>query len=772
VDIMNDMTMAKFGIGARAERLEDQAFITGHGRYVDDVQPAGALHAAFLRAPIAAGTFTIDGLDAAKAVPGVHLVLTHADIAHLGALPCKALLPQADGSATVAYPHYLLAKDTVRHVGDPVAMVVADSAAAAADAVEAIEVTWNAGDSVVDMRAALTDGAPLVWPEHGSNRAFRYTQGNAADTEAAFARAKTVARLDIVNNRLVTNYMETRGAIGEFDATSGRYTLTAGTQGGHGMIDILAEDILKVGKDRIRVITPDVGGGFGTKIFVYAEYPLVLFAAEKLRRPVKWVCGRSEAYLSDSQGRDNLTTAELALDEDGRFLALRVDLKANMGGYLAQFGPFIPWVGITMAPGVYAIPTMFVTIDGVYTNTLPVDAYRGAGRPEAAYCIERLVDEAARLTGIDRIELRRRNFIKPDQMPFKTAAGRTYDTGEFDGHLTRALEVIDWNGFPAREAESRAKGVFRGIGLATYIEACAFPGSERAEIEMATDGSMTLLIGTQSNGQGHWTAYTQLIADKLGVDPSAIKMIQGDTDRVKTGGGTGGSRSIPLGLPSVSVASDELAEKLKRLASDELEASVEDLELSGGAVRVVGTDRMVTFAALAEKAGGLSGAGEVEHGEPTFPNGTHICELELDPATGDVSILRYVVVDDFGVPVNPMLLEGQVHGGIVQGIGQALLERTVYDESGQLLSGSIMDYALPRADDVPFFHFETRNVPSKHNVLGIKGAGEAGSIGSCGAVMNALVDALWRNCGINHIDMPATPALLWQAIRSAERKAA
>jgi carbon-monoxide dehydrogenase large subunit len=769
---MNDMTMAKFGIGARALRLEDQAFITGAGRYLDDVQPAGCLHAVFVRSPIAAGTFTIDSVEAAKAAPGVHLVLTYEDIAHLGLLPCRAAMPQHDGSPTPVYPHYILAKDTVRHVGDPVAMIVADSVEAANDAAELVEVSWDAADSVADMKTALAPGAPLVWPEHGSNLAFRFTQGNQADTEAAFAKAAKVAKLDIVNNRLVTNYMETRGAIGEFDEATGRYTLTAGTQGGHGMMDIIADDILKIGQPNLRVVTPDVGGGFGTKIFVYAEYPLVLFAAEKLKRPVKWVCGRSEAYLSDSQGRDNLTTAELAMDAEGRFLGLRVDLKANMGGYLAQFGPFIPWVGITMAPGVYAIPTMFVTIDGVYTNTLPVDAYRGAGRPEAAYCIERLVDEAARVTGIDRIELRRRNFIKPEMMPYKTAAGRTYDTGEFDGHLTRALEVVDWAGFKAREAESAKRGVFRGIGLATYIEACAFPGSERAEVELAADGTMTLLIGTQSNGQGHHTAYAQLIADKLGVDPTEIRMVQGDTDRVKTGGGTGGSRSVPLGLPSIGVASDELAKKLKDLASDELEASAEDLELSGGAVRVVGTDRMVTFAALAAKAGGLSGVGEVQQGEPTFPNGTHVCELEVDPATGTVSLLRYVVVDDFGVNVNPMLLEGQVHGGIVQGIGQALMERTVYDENGQLLSGSIMDYALPRAEDVPFFHFETRNVPSKHNALGIKGAGEAGSIGSCGAVMNALVDALSRNAGIHHVDMPATPALLWQAINSAQRKAA
>ena len=702
---MNDMTMAKFGLGASALRIEDQALVTGHGRYTDDLAPAGTLAAVVLRSPIAAGSFRIVSTDEAKASPGVHMVLTYADITELAPLPCRAALPQADGSPTEVPPRYVLAKDRVHHVGDPVALVVADTVAAANDAAEKIEVEWDAVDSVTDVGAALQDGAALVWPDRGTNLAFLYAQGDKDATEAAFAGASKVAKLELVNNRLVTNYMETRGALAEHDAATGRTTLTAGTQGGHGMRDVLSE-ILKVDQAKLRIVTPDVGGGFGTKIFVYPEYPLVMVAAQRLGRPVKWICARSEAYLSDSQGRDNLTVAEVAMDADGKFLALRVDLKANMGGYLAQFGPFIPWVGTTMAPGVYDIPTMYVAISGVFTNTVPVDAYRGAGRPEAAYTIERLVDEAARVTGIDRLELRRRNFIKPEQMPYKTAAGRTYDTGEFDGHMTRALEVIDWTGFKAREAESAAHGALRGMGLATYIEACAFPGSEKAEVELASDGKLTLLIGTQTNGQGHATSYTQVIADRLGVDPATISVIQGDTDRVKTGGGTGGSRSIPLGVPSVDAATVELADKLKNLASDKLEASADDLEFANGTVRVVGTDRSVTFAELAAGAGPLSGAGEIHQAEPTFPNGTHATEVEIDPATGKVTVLRYVIVDDFGVAVNPMLLEGQVHGGIVQGIGQALYERTVYDDDGQMLSGSLMDYAVPRADDVPFFHFE------------------------------------------------------------------
>ena len=766
---MNDMTMAKFGVGARTLRVEDQKFITGHGRYTDDVQPDGTLAAVFVRAPIAAGTFKIGDTSAAKAAPGVHAVLTYDDLGDLKPLPCRAALPQADGSATNVPPRPALARDRVHHVGVPVAMVVADTVALANDAAEMIEVEWDSEPSVTDTATALDDGAPLVWPDHGSNLAFLYAQGNKDETEAAFAKAHSTAKLTLVNNRLVANYMEPRTCIGEY--VEGRYKLTAGTQGGHGMADVLAE-ILQVPQDGIHVVTPDVGGGFGTKIFVYNEYPLVLKAAKDLGRPVKWVCGRSEGFLSDSQGRDNVTTAEVAMDENGKFTALRVDLKANMGGYLAQFGPFIPWVGTTMAPGVYSIPTMYVEIKGIFTNTVPVDAYRGAGRPEASYTIERLVDEAARVTGIDRLEMRRRNFIKPEEMPFVTAAGRTYDTGEFDGHMTRALEVIDWNGFAAREAESKARGALRGIGLATYIEACAFPGSEKAEVLLEDDGSLTLLIGTQSNGQGHATAYAQVIADKLGVDISQVHMIQGDTDVVKTGGGTGGSRSIPLGMPSVSVATDALAKKMKDIASDQLEASADDLEMSEGMVRVVGTDKAVSFADIAARAPDLSGEGNVDQAEPTFPNGTHACELEIDAGTGVVKILNYVIIDDCGVTVNPNLLEGQVHGGVVQGIGQALMENTVYDADGQLLSASFLDYAMPRADDLPSFHFETRNIPSKHNAMGIKGAGEAGSIGSCAAVMNAIVDTLSRNAGVHHVNMPATPDVLWGLINGASQKAA
>ncbi|MEW5424490.1 xanthine dehydrogenase family protein molybdopterin-binding subunit [Amorphus sp. 3PC139-8] len=773
---MNDMSAPKFGIGASARRMEDKAFVTGHGHYIADYQPEGALFAFVVRSPIAAGTFRITGgLDEVRAAPGVRLVMTHADIAHLGPLPCKGVGAQVDGSETRVPARPILCQDRVRFVGDPVAFIVADSQDAAEDAAELLEIEWEAEPATTDPAHTLEGGKPLVWPEFGSNLAFTYGHGDQAATDAAFAKAEKVAELEIVNNRLVTNYMETRGCVAEYDTASERYTLTVVSQGGHSMKRILAGDVFGIDPERIHVVTPDVGGGFGTKIFLYPEYPLSMVAAEKLGQPVKWISTRGEAFLSDSQGRDNVTKAAVAIDADGRFLGLKVNLIANMGAYLHQFGPFVPRIGTTMSPGVYDIPAAHVTVQGVYTNTVPIDAYRGAGRPEAAYVIERLVEEAARVTGLASDEIRRRNFIAPETMPYTTPTGHTYDSGEFAGHLDRALEVADWAGFEGRVQESAARGKLRGIGLTTYIEACAFPGGETASVELGDDGLVTLLIGTQSNGQGHATAYGQVIADKLGIDFERIRVIQGDTDRVKTGGGTGGSRSIPIGLPSVNVASTELAEKIKAIAADHLEVGTADLELVDGSVRIVGTDRAMSLTEVAAAAGDkslLTAESRVEQERPTYPNGTHICELEIDPDTGNVAVLGYTIVDDFGVTVNPILLAGQVYGGVVQGIGQALLENTVYDEEGQLLSATLLDYALPRADNVPFFHFETRNVPTTSNALGIKGAGEAGTIGAASAVMNAIDDALTRSIGHVHVDMPATPAKLWAIIAETSKKAA
>jgi carbon-monoxide dehydrogenase large subunit len=667
-------------------------------------------------------------------------------------------------------PSPLLCPDTVRHVGDAVAFVVAETLPQARDAAEAIEVEWEPLDVVVGIEAAEAPDAGPVWPDIPDNVAFDTIVGDLAKTEKAFAAAERVVSLGLVNNRLVTNYLEPRDCVAEYDGGSGRWTITLGTQGGHSLKETIA-GCLKVEKKRLRIVTPDVGGGFGTKAFIYREYPLCAFAAEKLGRPVKWVADRGEHFVGDTQGRDNLVLAEMALDSSGKFLAMRVDLKADLGAYLSQYGPYIPVLGASMTPGVYDIPAVHVRVRGYYTNTVPVDAYRGAGRPEAAYVVERLVDHVARVTRRAPEEVRRANFIPPERMPYRTATDRIYDTGEFAGHMRRAMEAAGWADFEQRLKEAQKAGRIRGIGLATYIEACAGGAAERATLRLDPDGGVTILIGTQSTGQGHATAYAQVAAEHLGLAPERIRVIQGDTDLVRSGGGTGGSRSIPVGGVSVSNASRHLAENLKELAADALEAGAADIELADGAARVAGTDRAVAFADLAklEKATPnlLTTTDKWTPPEATYPNGTHVCEVEIDPQTGETQVVAYVVVDDFGVTLNPLLLEGQVHGGVVQGIGQALHEHTVYDAAGQLLTASPMDYRLPRAADVPNFRFETRNVPSTTNALGMKGAGEAGSIGSCPAVMNAVVDALNRAYGIRHLDMPATPDRVFLAIQEA-----
>ena len=766
---MNVMT-PKFGMGASVLRKEDAAFITGKGRYTDDIKVEGELHGYVLRSPVAAGAFTIGSLDAARAAPGVHLVLTGADLGNLADLKSGSMQKQPDGTRAPTRDIPILCRDRVRHVGDAVAFVVADTRARAQDAAELIDVDYDTADAVTGTAEALADGAPLVWEEAGTNRAFLYRQGDRAKTEAAFGKAAHVTRIAFVNNRLVCNYMEPRAAIGEWDAATERFTLTTGSQGVHSMRRIIAETVFGIDQQKLRVVTPDVGGGFGPKTFVYREYPLVMEAARRLGRPVKWTGDRTEHFLVDAQGRDNVVEAEMAMDGEGRFLGLRVRLVANMGGYISQYGAFIPNMGATMSTGVYDIRALDVEITGVYTNTCPVDAYRGAGRPEAAFLLEKLVDACARDLGLGREEIRARNFIRPEQFPYTTPTGRKYDVGEFDGHMRRAMERADWAGFDARAETSRANGLIRGIGMATYIEACAFAGSEPANVRLNEDGTVTLLIGTQSNGQGHATAYAQLVADKLGLDIDRIDVVQGDSDRVEKGGGTGGSRSIPLGGVSAARAGDDLAAKLKKLAADELEAASADIELVAGEARIVGTDRAIGLGDLARAAkdeSDIKGFGEFVQEEATYPNGTHICEVEIDPATGGTEILAYTIVDDFGATVNPILLEGQVHGGVVQGAGQALTEDTVYSEDGQLVTATFMDYGMPRADIIPFIRFETRNVPSTTNAMGIKGAGEAGTIGATPAVMNAVTDALWRAYGIGHVEMPATPGRIWRTIREA-----
>lgn len=764
------MTM-KFGFGQPLTRKEDDHLLRGAGRYVADVAPGNPLHAVMVRSPYAHARFRIRDIEKARAMAGVRLVLTAADISALGPLPTPGVLADVD----IKVPDYpVLAKDVVRHVGDAIAFVVADSVEVAKDAAEAIAVDWEELPHVIGAVAALKSGAPKVWAERPSNLAFETEAGDARATKEAFAKAARVVELTIVNQRLVTNYLDTRGVVAEYDGD--RYTLTLGSQGSHIIRDIIAGAVMKLPPEKMRVVTPDVGGGFGTKLFPYREYALAAVAAERLRRPVKWVCERSEHFLADSHGRDNISTARLAVDEKGRFLALELDIIADMGAYLSCYAPYIPWLGVGMATGAYDIPAAHIRLRAVYTNTVPVDAYRGAGRPEASYLIERAVDAAAHDLGIAPDVLRRKNLIKSKALPYKTPTGKVYDSGDFAGTLARAQELADWDGFNKRAAQSRRAGRLRGIGIATYIEACGNNGPETATITLDRDGGVTLLIGSQSTGQGHATSYAQLIAERLDLPPERVRVIQGDTDRIKSGAGTGGSSSIPVGGVSVDRAAKTLAEQIKEVAADALEASTGDLEIADGAVRVAGTDRVISFADLAahpratpEK---LQAAKDFSVEPPTYPNGTHIAEVEVDPNTGATNIVNYVVVDDFGATLNPLLLAGQVHGGAVQGIGQALMEDTVYDPaSGQLLSASFMDYAMPRAEHAPDFVFETRNVPCKTNPLGVKGAGEAGAIGSCPAVMNAVVDALWRSHRIRHIDMPATPLRVWETIHAARKLA-
>jgi carbon-monoxide dehydrogenase large subunit len=762
--------MKKFGLGQAITRVEDQRLLSGGGRYVGDILPEGCLHALVLRSSHAHARFALSGVDAARALPGVRSILTAADVGDLGPVPCLAPLANSDGTQGHLAPIPVLAAGTARHVGDALAFVVADTLDAARDALEAIAVDYDPLPAVATLADATASGAAAVWAEQPDNVAYDVKMGDAAAVDAAFAAAAHVVTLDVENNRLITNFMEPRGALAAWDGED--LTLHVSSQGVHGLRNTLANVVLKIDPDRVRVITPDVGGGFGTKAFMYREYALAAVAAKRTGRPVRWLGDRSDHFVADAQGRDNLARAEVATDAEGRFLAMRFDILGNLGAYLSQFGPYIPYLGATMMTGVYQTPHIHVRVRGIYTNTTPVDAYRGAGRPEAAYLLERTVDHVARTLGLSPAEIRRRNFIRPDQMPYKTpVGGRTYDTGDFDGHLTQALAAAGWDGFAQRLARSKAAGRLRGIGLATYIECTAWGDGEDVAVKLETDGTVTVRVGTQSNGQGHATAYAQMVSEHLDVPLETVRVIQGDTAEVATGFGTGGSRSIPVGGVSVWRASSDLAAKLRLLASDVLEAAAADIEFAGGTVRVVGTDRQITLLELARRPEAtverVSGAGGFVPPDATYPNGTHVAEIEIDPETGVTTVVGYTICDDFGVVLNPLLLAGQVHGGVVQGVGQALLERTVFDAGGQLLTGSLMDYALPRADNVPSFRFETRNVPSTTNPLGIKGAGEAGSIGSCPAVMNAVVDALHREFAIQHVDMPATPERVHAAIRAS-----
>jgi len=778
--------MKQFGIGQPLRRVEDRRFLTGRGHYLDDISRPHQAHAAMLRSPHThARICAIDTTEAA-AMPGVIAVLSGEDLARdgIGTIPCVSAVTSRDGSRMASPPRPAIVRDRVRHVGDTVAMVVAETAAIARDAAELIAVDYEPLPAVVDAARALEPGSRAVWDEHPGNLCFDWEVGDNAAVERAAAGARHRIELTLVNNRVIANSMEPRGALGEYDPGEDAYTLWSSTQGSHFVRNLLAEHILRVPENRIRVVTPDVGGGFGMKLFLYPEHVLVLWAAKRVGRPVKWVPDRSDAFVTDTQGRDNLVHLELALDDQLRLLALSVGLTANLGAYLSNFAPEIPTAsGGVMYGGVYAIPAVHVQVKGVFTNTVPVDAYRGAGRPEAAYAMERLIDFAARQLSVAPEELRRRNFVKPEQMPYTTPLGLPFDSGDFARNLADALTAADAAGFTARRTESRARGRYRGLGHAVYIEQSGFPPDEFAEARFDPTGTLTLLMGTQSSGQGHQTAYAQLAAEKLGVPLHKIRVMQGDTNAVGFGRGTGGSRSLPVGGAALAHAADKLIAKGKKIAAHMLEAAEADIAFEDGVFAIAGTDRNVTIEAVARAAfnpsqlspglePGFAESGHFTPPAPTFPNGCHVCEVEIDPDTGHIEIVRYVVVDDFGVVINPLLLRGQVHGGIAQGVGQAMLERTVYDEeSGQLLTGNLTDYAIPHADTLPALEFSYNVVPCRTNPLGVKGAGEAGAIGAPPAFINAVVDAL-AELGIEHLDMPLTPERLWRAIEDASRRKA
>lgn len=769
----------KFGIGQPVRRYEDLRLVTGQGRYTDDISLPRITQAFVLRSPMAHARIKRIDTAAARSMPGVLLVLTGDNVQAdgLGDVPCTSPLTSRDGKPRHDTPRPVLAIGKVRHVGQPVALVVAETLAAARDAAETIEVDYDPLPAVTEAADAIKPGSPQLFDHIPNNIVFDWDNdtNDAAATDAAFAKAARVVSLELVNNRVVVNSMEPRNAIGDYDPTSGRSTLTTATQGPHFVRDPLAQAVLKIPKDDLRLITPNVGGGFGMKAFMYPEQALVVWASRKLQRPVKWQEDRSEGFVSDNQGRDHVTRAELALDNEGRFLGLRVSVIANLGAYLSPLGSFIPTRSTDLVSGIYATPATHINVKGVCTNTVVVCAYRGAGRPEAAYLLERLVDAAARELGMTPDAIRRINFVPPSAMPYTSPTKLVLDSGEFEKVMDLCMEAAEWSSFPQRRAESERMGKLRGIGMATYTERCGGGFAETASIEFKEDDRIELVMGNQEYGTGLLTSYKQLVSDQLGVDADRIDVIMGDTDRTPAGL-TGGSRALAVGGAALHEAGRTIIEKGTALAAHTLEVAAHDVAFADGVFSVPGTDLHIDLFALAKAARdpaklpagmepGLDATHERIPPAQTFPNGCHIVEIEVDPDTGAVSIERYTVVDDFGRVINPLMLEGQVHGGIVQGIGQALIERTVYDpQDGQLLTGSFMDYAVPRADNMPSFAFSTHNVPTAANPLGVKGAGEAGAVGAPPAVINAIVDAIHRHTGIRHIDMPATPHRVWSLL--------
>ena len=770
-------------IGARVPRREDAALLSGRGRFIDDVECAHQAHAWIVRSPHAhARILSIDTTEAAA--PGVLAVFTHAELEADGVAPLSEPngVTGRDGEKAVNVVHPLLAEERAMHVGDPVAMVVADTRRAAQEAAERVMVDYEALDVVVDGRAALDTGAPRLWPSAPGNVALDWEGGDAGATGDAFARAAHVTRLAIANNRVVVAPMETRGVVAEYEPRDGRYTIRTPSQGVGPLLAPLARS-LGVAESRIHVITDDVGGAFGIKIPPYPEHVLAAWAARRLGRPVKWIAERSESFLSDGQGRDHVTEAELALDAEGRFLAIRTRTVSNMGAYSTAAAPTIPTVGGSRCiTGVYRIPAWYARTRVVFTNTVPIHAYRGAGKPEYNHVIERLVDAAARETGRDPAALRRLNVVPPEAMPYATGTGIELDSGEFAANMDDALALADRAGFEARREEARARGRLRGFGFALFQEPDGYLDN-RVTLVFRPSGELTVTLTGQTGGHGHETTFAQVASDRLGVPFDSVQVLQGDSDVVGPGSGSGGSRTATVASMGVTLAAEAIVERGRRIAAERMEASAQDLTFAAGTFTIAGTDRRISLrevvAASFEPASfpesneiGLQATSHYRAKQYNYPCGCHVCEVEIDPETGALALVRYTAVNDHGVAINPMLLEGQVHGGVAQGLGQALLERTVYDpDTGQLVSGSFMDYAIPRADDLPTIDFKRNCVPARTNPLGVKGVGESGCTAACPAVMNAIVDAL-APLGVGHVDMPATPERLWAACAPARDKPA
>ncbi|HWL68361.1 MAG TPA: xanthine dehydrogenase family protein molybdopterin-binding subunit [Geminicoccus sp.] len=782
--------MATNGIGSSVKRKEDLRFITGSGRYTDDIQVPHQAYACFVRSPHAHATIESIDRSAAEAMPGVLGVFTGEEVAAdgLGGLICGWMVKSKDGSPMKAGPHPILAHGKVRYVGDHVAVVVAETLQQARDAAEAVIVDYGVLPAAVDV-AKTHDSGIEIHADIPNNLVYDWEIGDKAATDAAFAQAKHVTRVELINNRLVPNAMEPRAALGHYDAGQDAYTLYTTSQNPHVARLVISAFVGIAPEHKLTVIAPDVGGGFGSKIFIYAEECVCLWASKKVRRPVKWTADRTEAFLSDAHGRDHVSVAEMAMDENGQFLALRVNTKANMGAYLSTFSSCIPtYLYATLLAGQYKTPAIYCDVQAYYTNTAPVDAYRGAGRPEATYLLETLVEECAKDMRMDPAEIRRRNFIPKDAFPYQTPVALQYDTGDYEPCLDKALELADYAGFPERRRQSEAKGKLRGIGFSAYIEACGIAPSavigslgagvglwESAKVRFSHTGKVQVLTGTHSHGQGHETTFAQLVASKLGVAYEDVDVIHGDTSKTTVGMGTYGSRSLAVGGEALVKACDKVIAKGKKIAAHLLEASEQDIVFQDGNFSVAGTDRSksigeIVFAALVPHnypAGLEPGMEETAYYDPanfTYPSGVYICELEVDPDSGVVEIQKFTAVDDFGNVINPMIVEGQVHGGLAQGIGQALLENAVYDESGQLISASYMDYTMPRADDLPSFVVHTTaGTACTHNSLGVKGCGEAGAIGSPPAVMNAIADAIGTR-----ISMPATPEKVWRALQKTQ----